>query len=323
VDTKFNEDTGGSSTLILTTSLIDQNHTAGVLIYGSSATVEASVIRGTEGNARGLFGRGVNAQPTTSGVPSTLLLISSVVEQNHEVGVFVSASQTTVEGTLIRDTEPDAQEAFGRGVAVQADPLAPVTLLVRNSWIERSHEVGVFLAGVDATLEASVVRDIRPNAQSAGGQGLHARAHPTTGKGTTLLFHGCLVEQSEQLGIAILGSDASIESSVIRDSRANSNGYFGDGVLVMSEDGPARATLTGTRIDQSARAALSIWGASAAVSNSAFRCQTFDLDFETYKGIAAEVDDAGGNQCGCPDATAPCKAASANLEAPAPLDASQ
>ncbi|HZO17305.1 MAG TPA: hypothetical protein VFB62_28705, partial [Polyangiaceae bacterium] len=84
--------------------------------------------------------------------------------------------------------------------------------------------------------------------------------------------------------------------------------------------GAASTTITATRIDQSALAAVAAFGAHAAVGGSMLRCQAFDLDTEAYLGNAGTLEDLGNNVCGCPEASAPCKAASANLEPPPSLD---
>jgi len=89
--------------------------------------------------------------------------------------------------------------------------------------------------------------------------------------------------------------------------------------MVVSEPGLASATITATRIEQSALAAVAAWGARAAVGGSALSCQMIDLDSESYRGIAAELDDLGLNACGCSEPIASCKASSTGLAPPSPL----
>lgn len=71
---------------------------------------------------------------------------------------------------------------------------------------------------------------------------------------------------------------------MVRDSTANAQGKFGDGLVVVAELGPTEVNVTATRIEQSVLAALASWGADSAVGASVLRCQAFDLDSETYGG---------------------------------------
>jgi len=316
-------DAGVPSTLVLRTSLVEQSIELGVYVEASQATVDASVIRGTQPNAEGLMGRGISAQgePIT-GAPSTLLLRNSLVEESHEVGVNVSGSNATVEATAVRDTLPDARGFGGRGLNAQAHPAiaAPSTFVLRNSLVERSYEVGVSVYGSNATVEASVIRDTQPNGLGLFGRGVTAQADLITASPSTLLLRTSLVEQTHDAGVAVVGADATIDSCLVRDTASDMQGYFGDGVLVLSELAPASTNLLATRIEHSVRASVAVFGAHAAVGGSAFTCQAFDFDRESYEGTPATFEDLGGDLCGCPQATEPCKAVSTGLEAPAPLE---
>jgi hypothetical protein len=89
----------------------------------------------------------------------------------------------------------------------------------------------------------------------------------------------------------------------------------------MSREGAARADIVSTRIDGSARAAVSAAGAEASLQMTALTCQAIDLNRDPYLGAEGKLDDRGGNLCGCPEATNACKAVSAALEPPTPLEA--
>jgi len=93
---------------------------------------------------------------------------------------------------------------------------------------------------------------------------------------------------------------------------------MGNGVMVVSNPGPASASIHATRIHQSAFAAVAAWGADVDIGGSALSCQSIDLNRESYAGQTANFGDLGGNGCGCPDATETCKALSAGLEPPTP-----
>ena len=86
--------------MTLRTSLVEQNHGVGVLVQGSQATIESTVVRDTQPRSDGTSGNGIWVQesPSTPGRAS-LWLRTSLVERNHDTGVFVSGSDATVEST--------------------------------------------------------------------------------------------------------------------------------------------------------------------------------------------------------------------------------
>jgi hypothetical protein len=317
VNVQADPTTGAPSTLSLQRSVVEQNHEHGVFVAGSEATVEASVVRATALDAEELVGRGVNvrADPTT-GAPSTLHLQRSLVEENHQLGVFVEGSSATVDASVVRRTLP--AHGFGRGVNVQADPTtgSPSTFDLQHSLVEQNHQVGVVVAGGEATIEASVVRETQPNVLGYHGRGVQVQMHPTTGTASTLLLESSLVEQSYEGGVYVIDADATLASCVVRDSLPNGDDRLGEGVSLASALGNASATIRATRIERSARAAVSTWGAHVAIGGSVLSCQAFDINYETYGGTAARLDDLGGNLCGCPEATAPCVGVTASLEPP-------
>src|SRR5262249_12253782 len=87
-------------------------------------------------------------------------LRGALIEQNRVAGVFGESSDATIEGTVVRANQPDGTGRFGAGIAVQTDPATGKrgTLSLAASLIEQNHDVGVYVKGADAAIEASVVR---------------------------------------------------------------------------------------------------------------------------------------------------------------------
>jgi len=153
---------GAPATALVRSSLIEGNHDVGVVVTGSAATLEGVVVRGTLPRASDqMGGRGTFIQASLAGAPSTALVTSSLAEQNHEFGVFVSGSEATLEGVVVRGTLPrasDQQLGIGIGMEPNPDNGAPSTALVRSSLVEQNHDFGVILNASEATLEGVVVR---------------------------------------------------------------------------------------------------------------------------------------------------------------------
>ena len=50
---------------------------------------------------------------------TSVVMKGSLIEQNHDFGVFVGGSHVTLEATAVRSTQPDAQGFFGRGINIR------------------------------------------------------------------------------------------------------------------------------------------------------------------------------------------------------------
>ena len=86
----------------------------------------------------------------------------------------------------------------------------------------------------------------------------------------------------------------------------------------------ATVTVTGTRIENSARAGLSNFGGEAVIGSNHFDCNAFDLNGETKylgKSLPFSFENLGGNTCGCGSEQSHCKIVSSALEAPPPASA--
>ncbi|HZO13360.1 MAG TPA: hypothetical protein VFB62_08870, partial [Polyangiaceae bacterium] len=245
--------------LLLRTSLVEHNYIAGVSVTGSNVTVEATVVRGTQPDAQGNFGRGVNVVPDLEiGVSGALVLRTSLVEQNHGAGVSVENAEATVEASVVRDGQADAQTA-GRGVNVQA-----ATLLLRTSLVERNQELGLFVLGSDATVESSIFRDTQAHTLGIA-RGVGVQDDPVTGARSKLHFVTSLIEQCPEIGLFVEASDATVETSIVRDVL-----YRG---IVAQVDGDtnvgATLELRGSLVERSREFGVSITGSVASVESCA------------------------------------------------------
>jgi len=313
--------TGVRSTVSVVRSLIEQNFDLGMLVEASDLTMESSVVRHNQPDPQNEAGVGVSIEsdPATT-APATAVLRTSLVEENRGFGVFVQGSDATLEAIVVRGTVPDAKGLVGRGVAAQSDPLsgAPSNLVVRSSLVDHNSEVGVFITDSHATIEASVVRATVPNALGMAGRGVNVRTSAGVSP-STLLLQSSIVEESTEAGVVIASSNGTVDSCLIRDTHPNTSGLYGEGVVVAYEQGAASGTITATRVERSARAALSAFGAHAATGCSLFSCQALDFSVGTYHNVDANLEDLGGNRCGCPEPDGGCRATGANLEPPEPL----
>jgi hypothetical protein len=139
LSTHVDPTTGVAATLTLRSSLVEQNHEAGVTVGAAGATIEASVIRTTELVTQTTAGGGVTALTDPTGKPATLELYRSIVEENGRFGVFAEGSELIIEASVVRATGLGQDGLFGRGVSVQRHSTGtPATLALRTSLIGRT-----------------------------------------------------------------------------------------------------------------------------------------------------------------------------------------
>jgi hypothetical protein len=152
---------GAPASVHVGSSLVAENRLVGVLVLGSEAILEGVVVRDTLPQASDQwFGRGIGIESDATGAPARAQVLSSSVENNHDVGVLVFASEATLDGVVVSGTLPRASDQFGgTGIAVQVSLAgAASTGLVRRSRVADNHAFGLFVAGSQATVEATLVR---------------------------------------------------------------------------------------------------------------------------------------------------------------------
>lgn len=151
--------------LTLRGSFVHQNHDVGVFVGGSDAVVDRTVISGTQPRAADLVtGRGLSAiiactdeagcDPT---IRSTATVQSSVVEHNHDAGIFVAGADLTVQGTLVRNTVTRPDGLFGDGIAALSD-VSPSTAFVSETLVDQSARAGVASFGSALGLARTTIR---------------------------------------------------------------------------------------------------------------------------------------------------------------------
>src|SRR6185436_16478086 len=133
------------------------------------------VVQDTQPTASGTGGRAFEIEDyEPKNARATVSLTGSVVRRNLDLAVSVAGSDVTVEACTVRDTQPRvANGKFGRGIGIQ-DHIGRGVLSVRDTLVERSHDVGLFVGGSDATIEGVLVRDTAAQASDmTGGRGMN------------------------------------------------------------------------------------------------------------------------------------------------------
>ncbi len=335
-----NEGSHARSRVTLRSSVVENNRYVGVFVVGSDVTIEATIVRDTQLNGDGQYGRGIVLQERIYGereaLPhdgpykrqrGALTLRTSLVENNHDVGVFVYGSDATIEATIVRGTQPEGDGHSGDGIVIQPGTIEEEhsMLMLRTSLVENNHDIGVFVDGSDATIEATIVRDTQPEIDGGYGVGIVLQSRTSGEERPSLTLRASVVEKNREVGVAVLNADATIEATLVRETQPNGDGVHGDGILVISTlpsaaSKPARATITETRIESNSRAGIANISAAVLLISSAVQCNKVDLDGERDQGQPPfTFDGSKGNVCGCETPDPTCAVLSSKLSPPPPI----
>lgn len=321
INAQLDLQSGQPPALQISGSVLERNRDAAIFADGTQLTIERTVVRDTSASAENVLaqgGRGVNVQvePTT-GTRVSLVLRSSLIATSNDVGVYIFASDATLEGVLVRDTSPLASDGSGgRALDVQDSSFSmePSHATIKYSTFERSFDIGVFVAGSELELDASVIRDTtgRQDTGSAG-YGLAVRESELFDLRSRATVRGSAVERSVSAGILLFRSDATIESSQVIAVASDRNGTFGDGIFA---DELSVATIQGARFEACARAGVAAFGADISLASSVIECAALPLNGEQAGQSSYSFLDQGGNVCGCGGQTEICQVLSSALAVP-------
>jgi hypothetical protein len=283
-------------------------------------------------------GRGINGENTLGS--TSIEVRGSLIEQNEDFGVLGMGALVNLDSSVVRATQPNADGNNGLGVSIQVwcrdepgdqycEPTSPGSGSVSNSLIEENHELGVLFMGAEASMEATVVRRTFPVDGPTGfGHGVAVQmACLDTPAGlacdaaarSNVTITGSLIEDMLEAGVLILGADAALDRTVVRNTAVATDGRFGDGVAVVvsGPDVTASVAIDRSHVAHSARAGVAVFGSTLSLGTSAISCSAFDLQGEAHHRDF-ELDDRGGSRCGC-DEPEVCRATSTGIEPPVPL----
>jgi hypothetical protein len=253
-----------------------------------------------------------------------------LIEGSHDIGLFVAGSSLVGEGVLIRRTLPVANGLGGRGVSVQSGLTTgnPATVTLSASQVEDSRDVGVLISGADALIETTVVRGTAPAADGWFGRGVNIQALPNTEWPSHATVRGSRVELNHEAGVFVYRSDATVQTTLVRQTLPSPHVGYGDGLVVLSTPELAALVHLGSGlVQESARAGVANFGSVVSLASTAFDCNAVHLngehDFELLGyavSLAYAFDDRGGNACGCGPETVQCTVLSAGFAPPTPIE---
>ncbi len=269
-----------SMSVTIRRTLLERATTVGLLFYGIEAIVEGSVIRDTRPRpSDGIAGYGIQASPDVSGVVTNLALGGSLLAGNRAAGLQVFGSKATLTATVVRDTLPKERDStIGIGVSGTVDSSTKLgaELIVRQSLLVGNMAHALAIVGSKATVESTVIRDTKPEAKGkADGDGISASGDPKSKLASELIVKDCLLAGNTAVGIGLFGATATIDGSLVRDTLPRaSDDLAGLGLHVAPDPRIGRAsevTLTRSKLLRNRTQGIAVWGSKATLVSSVVR----------------------------------------------------
>jgi hypothetical protein len=197
-----------ASNVVIQRSLVAANHEAGLLALSSSLSLDQVVVRDTLPPGQdGLTGGG----GLYYRVESTGTVDRTALTNNRGVGLDVSGGSTVqVSDTLVRGGLPDVAGLHGLGIVVEGQS---------QTTIERTSVVGNRVAGllvIESTIDGRrlAIRDT----QGRDSDGLFGRGISIQAQSMAVLRQA-VVARNQDVGFEVIEANATIEDSVVRDTR--------------------------------------------------------------------------------------------------------
>ncbi|MBI5545463.1 MAG: right-handed parallel beta-helix repeat-containing protein [Deltaproteobacteria bacterium] len=201
-------------------------------------------VRKVHAEARGfaivnqLFGLGVHQG-------GSLRALECLIAQSQDIAVYVSGAgaSVTLERCVVRDTQMDAQDAYGIGVYV----VNGASATLQDTAVTGNRSFGLVVGDPDqtqdsasVTMRRSIIRDTRPSPAMGYGQGMHLE-----GPATITVEESVVRDNQDGIAVKNPATTLTLAHSVVRGSRPNAEGLFGYGITLANG---AEATLTSCAI---------------------------------------------------------------------------
>lgn len=315
---------GKASDVTVRGCLVDGVDGIGIGIVNSQASIEGTLVRGARPTPR-RSGLGIGLiKFTNMDIPVNATINTSIIEDNVGFGFAVEAATANIEHSIIRRTQPTENGTSGRGILARnsVSLTESANLNLRGCLVEQNHESGMALFSSNATVEGSIVRGTQPSPAGYSGMGIAALVTEDTTIPSNLIVLTSIIEDNHQGGVIVGESTASIESSIVRNTKPEPSGAYGDGILAYYG---SAVDVRDSDIMHNGRAGIASFGSSMLVSTSRIACNPFDLEGEVFDGLPFSFDGSygwwctmrGANDCSALDA---CAVQSAGITAPPPLE---
>jgi hypothetical protein len=224
---------GKPSDLTVRSSVITDSTGEAVFTRGSIITIEDTLIRRT-GKLGAVEASGIYADTLAGQVPN-LTVKRSVIDTTFGMSIGAFGGTASIEDTTVRSTRLSTSGP-GIGVLLGVDPKnrAQITGTVAHSLFAQVDGVAFLAGGSNATLRASVIRDVRETPGSETGRGISITPSRDGLIAPTFDASETLIERCAGGGVVVAAGEARFDRMVIRDITADLKKKFGYGLLAYS-----------------------------------------------------------------------------------------
>lgn len=218
------DESKNSCNLTMTDSVVVNNHSTSITVYGSKISMARSMLKDTQPRSNKQGGAGLLAEVSKNiSQGSTVEMTDCVVANNRFTGVILKSAKGTFNRTVIRDTGYElATELAGYGIlaAYATNRKTPSSLVISRSALVRNTAAGISAYDTLSTITGSLIWDTRSspttkvhgNAIVIKNQGVSTQPPPLTLKDSIL--RGNL-----EFSLVSVGVDVDIGRTIIVDTR--------------------------------------------------------------------------------------------------------
>lgn len=286
---------GPSAEGVVTQTLIESARSGGVVLHGGSLELARSVVRESRSDNDGLLGYGLTVQiDTETGHRGRLSAVQSVIARNLGVGAIAYGGELRLESCVVQDTAAlPGEPSSGQGVQARFDPSSATRGSVElvSTVIERSVQHGLAVAGSDALIDATVVRDVSPGVPEGDrGWGVLLGEDIPAAEPTQAVMTRSLIERTVEAGVYVQGGEAELDRVLVRDVEIGSRST-GRGVdAVASEIFPnrTRVALRSSLIERCGSLGALFAGVDATIESTWIRNIDSGVDGQAGYGLAVQ-----------------------------------
>jgi hypothetical protein len=271
----------GPASLVLRDCVVSRKREYGLLIFGSKATLERSVLSDTLPRATGIPGdknnlkKGIAIQSQGEQGASTLAIRDCLLTRNRGAGLSLYDTAAFIDRAVVRDTLPEEAGQLGGGgifLSISEGGTGLSSLELRDSLIDHNRNHGIMVADAPAIVERTVVSGTLPAASGGhGGWGVVSARLVDPGPPVCSLRDSVVAGNSE-VGV-YAGGDLSLERTVVSNTQA-----IGIGILLSGGPELPRLSMSGCVVDRNKTTGIFVSSARASIQRTRIgRTQSSDF----------------------------------------------
>jgi hypothetical protein len=210
--------------------------------------------------------------------------VHRIAVRGANTGIFViGAEEIVLDQLWVHDTED-------RGIDVERG-FGATSVLVKDTLVERTTELGVFVSGTEVTIASSAIRSSQP-IEGQFGRAIQVQRDPADGQRGHVTVIGSALQHNHEISIYNASSDVRVEGSWIHDTREGAVTRSGWGIAAQVDDaGAARPSLEviASVVDGSLQTGVYVSGGHLLVERTVVRNVAPTVAQVGVRGISVEL----------------------------------